>query len=187
MDHYPQNAPIQTGPQGPLISCVAPVYGTKLKYVRVFVQSVQAKTLLLSCNYVNHLVAVRQSLMNKLEGAWTDRVNGTQDWDFLYRITPLANCVHHIPIVLYHWRAREGSVATGAKPWAQKASLELQKEELQRRCPAVHWATVEDNGPPVIQSNQGMVPIFYCFVLLVMRRKKVVSIRIRIILLTTER
>ncbi len=91
MDHYPQNAPIQTGPQGPLISCVAPVYGTKLKYVRVFVQSVQAKTLLLSCNYVNHLVAVRQSLMNKLEGAWTDRVNGTQDWDFLYRITPLQN------------------------------------------------------------------------------------------------
>jgi len=114
--------------------------------------------LLLSCNYINHLVAVRQTLMKKLEGAWTDRVNGCQDWDFLYRITPIAKRIHHIPIVLYHWRAREGSVATGAKLWAQEASRELQRDELQKRCPAAHWEMSKDNSLPVVKLNAEVAP-----------------------------
>jgi len=114
--------------------------------------------LLLACNYVNHLVAVRQTLMEKLEGAWTGRVNGCQDWDFLYRITPVAKRIHHVPIVLYHWRAREGSVATGAKPWAQEASRALQENELKKRCPALHWETPENSKLPILMFDKGMGP-----------------------------
>jgi hypothetical protein len=80
--------------------------------------------LLTSVNYINHLVAVRRSCFERCEQPFSDETNGSQDWDLCLKLGRTARRVAHVPIVLYHWRARPGSMATSAacKPWAVEAA-----------------------------------------------------------------
>ena len=66
--------------------------------------------LLLTVNYIGHLVVVRRSLYDRA-GGLREGFDGAQDFDFLLRATPLARKIVHIPDVLYHWRRHANSTA----------------------------------------------------------------------------
>lgn len=66
--------------------------------------------LFLSYNYINHLVCIRRTIVDKVNGLRAE-MDGCQDYDFLLRSLPHIKHVHHIPKVLYHWRALETSIA----------------------------------------------------------------------------
>ena len=69
--------------------------------------------------YTCHLSVLRRSLVEEV-GGFHPEFAGSQDWDLVFRVTERARRVVHVPEVLYHWRAVEGSTAGGveAKPWA---------------------------------------------------------------------
>ena len=119
--------------------------------------------LLLVCNYINHLVAIRINLLKHCENLWAQEVNDAQDWDMLFRITPLARRIHHIPIVLYHWRAHEHSTSTNAKPWAFKAMDRLQENYLSNLDDRLYWDWDHNDGPAPIRFRDNQAPPLYIF------------------------
>lgn len=66
--------------------------------------------LLLSENYICHLLVLRQDLARSV-GHLNQDCDGSQDYDLILRATEQAAQIRHIPKVLYHWRATEGSTA----------------------------------------------------------------------------
>ena len=66
--------------------------------------------LLLSENYVCHFLALRRDLAGKI-GRLNPNCDGSQDYDLILRASELASEIRHVPKVLYHWRATEGSTA----------------------------------------------------------------------------
>jgi GT2 family glycosyltransferase len=92
--------------------------------------------LLLSQNYLCHLVAVRADLVRELGGI-SEGLDGAQDWDFVLRATErcLAEEIHHIPHILYHWRTVKGSTARSrdSKPAVPEASKQVLREACIRR------------------------------------------------------
>lgn len=97
--------------------------------------------LLLSMNYICHLVLVRRDVANAA-GGLNARFDGAQDHDFLLRITETIEAadIRHIPRILYHWRVTPGSVSR-----TPDLALRIQdnivaavQEHLQRRgCAAI--------------------------------------------------
>jgi O-antigen biosynthesis protein len=110
-------------------------------------------TLLLSWMYMSHVFSVRKSLFKKL-GGFRSEFDGSQDYDFALRAAETARHVGHIPKILYHWRAVEGSTATSgeAKPESMQRGLRAVQEALDRRAVrgarAVHpdWAALANVG-----------------------------------------
>lgn len=90
--------------------------------------------LLLSHNYITHLVAARASIVRKLGGI-REGVDGSQDHDFLLRFTENTNNIVHIPKVLYHWRMAESSTAKNInnKQYALNAGVKAVSDALKRR------------------------------------------------------
>ncbi len=92
--------------------------------------------LLLSQNYICHLVAVRTDLIREV-GGLREGFDGAQDWDFLLRATELCahEEIHHIPQVLYHWRVHGESTARSvkSKPRATEAAAHALMEACDRR------------------------------------------------------
>nr|WP_256260997.1 glycosyltransferase family 2 protein [Shewanella sp. NIFS-20-20] len=84
------------------------------------------RDLFYSHNYITHLAVIKHSLMTKVGGFRTG-VEGSQDYDvFLRAIAHLGNKqIIHVPHVLYHWRAINGSTAlsAGEKTYTNKAGL----------------------------------------------------------------
>ncbi|MCX2831888.1 glycosyltransferase family 2 protein [Microbulbifer thermotolerans] len=68
--------------------------------------------LLLSNNYICHLTVLKADLVKKVGGLRLG-VEGSQDHDLLLRCMPYlsTDSVVHIPEILYHWRAIDGSTA----------------------------------------------------------------------------
>lgn len=68
--------------------------------------------LLYSMNFVTHLSVYRTSILKQI-GGFTVGMEGSQDYDLALRFTEKVDAkrIHHIPHVLYHWRAIRGSVA----------------------------------------------------------------------------
>ena len=93
-----------------------------------------APTLLLSYMYMSHLFVVRRSLFEKL-GGFRAGFEGSQDYDFALRAAEEAREVHHIPDILYHWRAIAGSTAVSgdAKPASFEAGRRAVEEACRRR------------------------------------------------------
>lgn len=71
--------------------------------------------LLRSTNYFCHLVMVKRGLYERT-GNLNPDFNGAQDYDFVIRCVEktTADKIYHIPKVLYHWRACEGSTSEAA-------------------------------------------------------------------------
>ncbi|WP_444902115.1 glycosyltransferase family 2 protein [Microbulbifer sp. SSSA007] len=120
--------------------------------------------LLLSQNYICHLTVLRASLVARV-GGFRLGVEGSQDHDLLLRCSPYLNVdnVVHIPEILYHWRAINGSTAQegDAKSYAAKAGLKavtdyFESEGLQAMAEPgtapnsyrVHW-TIPQPAPLV--------------------------------------
>jgi len=100
--------------------------------------------LFLSCNYLNHLTAIRADVLRAV-GGFCPTYDFSQDYDVFLRVTEQPGRIVHLPKVLYHWRATAGSSAAvrGAKAQAQEAARRALQTALQRR--RLH-ATVEP-GP----------------------------------------
>jgi hypothetical protein len=93
-------------------------------------------------NYIGHLVAARAGLVRSCERAFVDESSGAQDWHFLLLATKHARRVVHVPLMLYHWRARPGSVAASpaAKPWAAARALEIRRACAEAEDPRITTA-----------------------------------------------
>lgn len=70
--------------------------------------------MLCSTNYFCHLVVVKKTLYKKV-GKLNRVYDGAQDYDFVLRCVERTDKIRHIPKVLYHWRAWEGSTADSAE------------------------------------------------------------------------
>ena len=102
--------------------------------------------LLLSQNYVCHLLVVKTDLVRRL-GGFRLGYEGAQDHDLVLRCAEAVSPeeVVHIPHVLYHWRQHPAStsVAGSAKPYAQDAGARAISDHLRRRGVA---SSVEPDG-----------------------------------------
>lgn len=91
--------------------------------------------LLLSQNYVCHFTVIRTELVRAV-GGFRKGFEGSQDHDLFLRCIERSSPerIHHVPKVLYHWRAIEGStaLARGAKDYAANAGQRAVSEHLQR-------------------------------------------------------
>jgi glycosyltransferase involved in cell wall biosynthesis len=88
-----------------------------------------------SMNYFNHLTVHRAANIRAV-GGWRPGFEGSQDYDINLRILERINAggVVHIPKVLYHWRAVEGSTALagGEKSYAFTAGWKALEEHVAR-------------------------------------------------------
>ncbi len=85
-------------------------------------------------HYVNHVVALRTSLVRQL-GGFRPGFDGSQDHDLVLRVSERAGTILHLPGVLYRWRAAPGSVLAGglaAKPGAWEAGRRAVAEHCAR-------------------------------------------------------
>jgi GT2 family glycosyltransferase len=87
-------------------------------------------------NYVNHLCAVRTDRLRAL-GGLRPGFEGSQDHDLLLRLVEnlRRDAIHHIPKILYHWRAAAGSgtFSDRALTRAEDARLRALNEVAARR------------------------------------------------------
>ncbi|MGG7463954.1 glycosyltransferase [Plantibacter sp. YIM 135347] len=84
--------------------------------------------------YTSHLSVFRRALLAET-GLFRQAFDGSQDHDLLLRISERARAVAHVPGVLYHWRAIEGSTAQdgNAKAYAWEAGRGAVAEAVRRR------------------------------------------------------
>ena len=91
--------------------------------------------LLLSHNYITHLLVVKSGLVQELGGLRYE-FDGAQDYDLILRLTDHSyRTVHHIPKVLYHWRSSpiSTSINPTAKPEAEENARKALESALTRR------------------------------------------------------
>ena len=92
--------------------------------------------LLYSQNYISHLGVYRRDLLN-LIGGFRKGYEGAQDYDILLRCLLVSDPskVIHIPRILYHWRASEGSTAlsAGFKSYTHQAGLKAISDYLKEK------------------------------------------------------
>ena len=88
----------------------------------------------MSQNYTCHLSVYRKTLIDKLNGT-REGTEGAQDYDLILRASEQTEKIKHIPHVLYHWRAVEGSTALGAqeKDYAHQTAIEVLNDAIVRR------------------------------------------------------
>nr|WP_260680350.1 glycosyltransferase family 2 protein [Thalassotalea sp. PS06] len=89
--------------------------------------------LLYSQNYVSHLGVYKREIVNKI-GGFRLGYEGSQDFDLLLRFTReiTESEIAHIPKVLYHWRAIEGSTALdeGEKSYTTEAGIRALRDHF---------------------------------------------------------
>jgi O-antigen biosynthesis protein len=90
--------------------------------------------LLLSVNYMCHLLVARRELVERV-GGFRPGFDGAQDHDLALRLTEHAGRVGHVADVLYSWRRAPGSVAAAptAKMYSYDAGRRAVEEALTRR------------------------------------------------------
>jgi len=100
--------------------------------------------LLYSQNVFSHLGIYRTSLIRKV-GGFRVGFEGSQDYDLVLRCTleTSAEKIHHIPRVLYHWRAHADSSARipGNKNYAHLAGLRALQDHLSET------GAIAEDGP----------------------------------------
>ncbi|MDA9764500.1 glycosyltransferase family 2 protein [Opitutales bacterium] len=101
-------------------------------------------------NYLCHLTVTKRNLVEKV-GKFQPGLEGSQDWDLFLKITELLQThqVVHIPYLLYHWRAIEGSTALALeeKGYIRESSHKTLEGHCERARPGVeimpiahgHW------------------------------------------------
>ena len=88
-------------------------------------------------NFICHLAVIRRELIERV-GGFEPGMEGSQDWDLFLKITESLQPeqIVHIPYVLYHWRAVEGSTALSLeeKSYVRKSS----RKALEGHCARAH-------------------------------------------------
>ncbi len=90
--------------------------------------------LFLSIMYTCHLTVMRRELVERI-GGFRAGFEGSQDYDLWLRATEESDRIHHVPMILYHWRQVAGSTAVdvGNKGYAHDRSKRAIAEALERR------------------------------------------------------
>jgi GT2 family glycosyltransferase/SAM-dependent methyltransferase len=90
--------------------------------------------LLLSQNYITHMVLITSELFNKV-GRFRESYDGAQDYDLFLRVVEQAKKISHVAKPLYHWRMIETSTAMNpeVKPEAHENARSALKDALARR------------------------------------------------------
>jgi GT2 family glycosyltransferase len=99
--------------------------------------------LILSENYVCHLLVVRRDLADKL-GGFNSAFDGSQDYDLVLRASEEASRIYHIPKVLYHWRAGAASTASGIEN--KSYAIDAARRALQNYCDRAGTAATVERG-----------------------------------------
>jgi glycosyltransferase involved in cell wall biosynthesis len=104
------------------------------RYLDSFFKPDLNSELLLCHNYITHFLVSKRSLYDEVGGLSSD-FNGAQDYDLLLKLTEKSSRVHHIPKVLYHWRATETSTSINhaQKDYANEAGLQALQAAVRRR------------------------------------------------------
>ncbi|MEM9515797.1 MAG: glycosyltransferase [Actinomycetota bacterium] len=115
LDHL--RAAITAHPDADLIYTDEQVVDTDGQVLDVYRKPDWSPERLLGQNYLNHLVAVRAALIERIGGLDADFAP-CPDREFTLRASRAARRVVHVPEILYDWRSLPGSVAhdVGAKP-----------------------------------------------------------------------
>jgi len=104
--------------------------------------------LLTGQNYLSHLTTYRTATLRAVHG-FRRGFEGAQDWDLALRITERVKPeqIHHVPHVLYHWRAAEGSTALQLqeKEYAAQAARRALTEHFARTGQPVELSLVAGN------------------------------------------
>lgn len=89
---------------------------------------------MMSTMFTCHVSCVRRPVAKEVGGLRSE-YDGSQDWDFVLRITEHTSKISHIPKVLYHWRITPASCASEleAKPYAIEAGKRAREDALRRR------------------------------------------------------
>ncbi len=88
-------------------------------------------------NFICHLTVTKRELVTRV-GGFEPGLEGSQDWDLFLKITERLQPeqVVHIPYLLYHWRAIEGSTALALE---EKSYIrESSRKALEGHCARVH-------------------------------------------------
>lgn len=103
--------------------------------------------LLLSYNYINHFTCIRRSVF-EAAGRFRPGYEGSQDHDLLLRVVDRTDRIHHLPRILYHWRALASSTAKAAevKPIVHTSGRKARLDWLTR-----HQIQATPYVPPVAQ------------------------------------
>lgn len=103
------------------------------KLVVPFFKPDWSRELLYSQNYICHFLVVNKKLVNKVGGLST-KYDGSQDYDFILKLSEFTNDFYHIPKILYLWRESETSTAStpSSKPYAHNAGKNALDAHLKR-------------------------------------------------------
>ena len=125
--------------------------------------------LLFSQNYISHLGLYRRDLLQSV-GGFRKGVEGSQDYDLLLRCLLLVTGeeIVHVPKILYHWRALDGSTALNA----------TQKNYTSRAGVKALCNYFRQQGQTDIQIDTGMVPNTYHIRYPLPKKKPLVSLMI---------
>lgn len=99
----------------------------------------------MSYMYTCHFSIFRKKILDELGG---ERVGyeGSQDYDLVLRLMEKTMKIGHIPKILYHWRMRKESTASGmtAKPYIKNSTIKAKEDALRRRKIKGHLECIED-------------------------------------------
>ena len=84
-------------------------------------------------NYICHMLTIRKPLLDRI-GPIPEGFDGAQDHWLTLRVAEEAKSIKHVPKVLYHWRAAEGSTALSDenKSYATDAGIRAIQDHLDR-------------------------------------------------------
>lgn len=107
-------------------------------------------------NFVCHMLTIKKTMLDRV-GLIPDGYDGAQDHYMTLRVAEETDRIHHVPKVLYHWRAAEGSTALDpdSKSYATDAGVLAVQESLDR---LGIEATVEPYGRPFTYRVKYAVP-----------------------------
>jgi len=103
--------------------------------------------LLLSENYVGHLMVVKRGLLEAI-GGFRSAYDGSQDYDVALRAVEGGRKVVHVPKILYHWRAAQNSTALDPKlkGFASTAAQRALQDWGRRNAPGATIETGKHHG-----------------------------------------
>ena len=99
----------------------------------------------MSYMYTCHFSVFRKKILDQLGG---ERIGyeGSQDYDLVLRLMEKTMKIGHVPKILYHWRMRKESTASGmtAKPYIKNSTIKAKEDALNRRGLKGHLECIED-------------------------------------------
>lgn len=100
--------------------------------------------LLRSINYICHIFLVRKEILDEV-GGFKEKFDGAQDWDLILRCCEKTTKIGHVPRILYHWRAHNGS--TAGNPDSKRYAVEAGRNALMEHYERLGMkAEIEDTG-----------------------------------------